>query len=217
VRPTSDVEPRPALQRGVRVFAGRAAFGLYRSLTRTRDKVFSLAWAGSFAGYGPRSVIQLPVRIRGERRIAVGADVFIGAGSWLQVLGEQEGKVAIVIGDGTSIAGSCVISSAISVCVGANVLMARNVYIADHSHGFERRDQPVLDQGISRVSPVEIGDGSWLGQNVFVGPGVRIGPGAVIGANSVVLADVPAHTIAVGAPARSIRSVDRQDAGASSS
>jgi acetyltransferase-like isoleucine patch superfamily enzyme len=69
-------------------------------------------------------------------------------------------------------------------------------------HAFDDRTMAVLDQGVTRVAAVEIGDGAWLGENVVVGPGVRIGPGAVIGANSVVLHDVPAHTVAVGAPAR---------------
>ena len=84
--------------------------------------------------------------------------------------------------------------------------MARNVYVADHMHAFEDGSRGVLDQGINRVAPVEIADGAWLGQNVVVGPGVRIGHGAVIGANAVVLEDVPDFTVAVGAPARVVRS-----------
>ena len=55
---------------------------------------------------------------------------------------------------------------------------------------------------------MEVGDGAWLGHGVFVGPGVRIGRGSVIGANAVVLEDVPDRAIAVGVPARTIRSID---------
>jgi acetyltransferase-like isoleucine patch superfamily enzyme len=69
-------------------------------------------------------------------------------------------------------------------------------------HAFDDSARAVLEQGVTRVGPVEIGDGAWLGQNVVVGPGVRIGRSAVIGANSVVLDDVPDHAVAVGAPAR---------------
>ena len=83
--------------------------------------------------------------------------------------------------------------------------MARGVYIADHSHAFADTARPVLEQGITGVAPVEIGDGAWLGENVVVGPGVRVGRGAVVGANSVVLADVPDFAVAVGAPARVVR------------
>jgi lipopolysaccharide O-acetyltransferase len=108
----------------------------------------------------------------------------------------------LFIGAGTSIAGSAVISAASCVGLGERVLLARNVYIADHMHAYGDISTPVLDQGISRVAPVRIGDGAWLGQNVVIGPGVSIGRGAVIGANSVVLNDVPAYAVAVGAPAR---------------
>ncbi len=126
--------------------------------------------------------------------------MFVGGGSWLQV--DPHGpEGAISIGDGTSIAGDCVLYSACSIAIGERVLMARNVYVSDHSHAFGDVDRAVLDQGIDRVRPVEIGDGAWIGQNVLIGPGVRVGRGAVVGANSVVLADVPAYAVAVGAPA----------------
>ena len=89
--------------------------------------------------------------------------------------------------------------------------MARNVYIADHTHAYDDPAQPVLAQGVTRVEPVEVGDGAWLGENVVVGPGVRIGRGAVVGANSVVLSDVPDHAVAVGAPARIVRQFAADD------
>ena len=199
-----------------RARGGSLFLTLYRLLGRSRDKAFSLLCSRGFAAYGARSVIQPPARISGEARIAIGNDVFIGSGSWLQVL-EGEGRdVAIVVGDGTSMAGGCVLSASRSVRLGRKVLMARNVYIADHMHAFERIGDPVIEQGIGRIGPVEIGDGVWLGQNVVVGPSVRIGRGAVIGANSVVLADVPDYTVAVGAPARHVRSLVSQAARASS-
>jgi acetyltransferase-like isoleucine patch superfamily enzyme len=137
--------------------------------------------------------------------MAIGSDVYVGAGSCLQTLGEGSDGPVLIIGDGTSIAGTAVLSAVTCVELGQRVLLARNVYIADHMHAFDNPDAAVLDQGVTRVAPVRIGDGAWLGQNVVVGPGVSIGPGAVIGANSVVLDDVPAQAVAVGAPARIVR------------
>lgn len=187
-----------------RTALGRTVLGLYRCRRRAVGKAFSLGAGGAFAAFGSRSVVELPVRLWGERRIAIGEGVFVGAGSWLQALGEEDG-VALSIGDGTSIAGGCVLSAASSVRLGRNVLLARNVYIADHSHAFGEDERPILEQGLDRIAPVEIADGAWLGQNVVVGPGVRIGRGAVVGANSVVLDDVPDRAVAVGAPARLVR------------
>jgi acetyltransferase-like isoleucine patch superfamily enzyme len=189
----------------------RGGAGVYRGVARLRDKLFSLSARGSFGHFGRRSVIQLPVRLSGEKKIWVGDDVFVGAGSWLQVVRDsdrQQGGIAIEIGSGTSIAGSCVLSAVSRISLGRSVLLARNVYIADHMHAYEDPGVPVLDQGLTRVSPVEIGDGAWLGQNVVITPGVRVGRGAVVGANSVVRDDVPDFAVAVGAPARVVRQLD---------
>lgn len=185
--------------------------GTYRAAARLRDKLFSLAARRSFGHFGRRSVIQLPVRLSGEARISVGDDVFVGAGSWLQVVGDSgrdEKSIAIEIGSGTSIAGSCVLSAATRIRLGRSVLLARNVYIADHMHAYEDVGVPVLDQGFTRIAPIEIDDGAWLGQNVVITPGVRIGRGAVVGANSVVGMNVPDFAVAVGAPARVVRQLD---------
>jgi lipopolysaccharide O-acetyltransferase len=127
----------------------------------------------------------------------------------LQTLDEGAGEVALEIGDGTTIAGTCVLSAVEHVRLGKGVLFARNVYVADHAHAFEDTSRAVLDQGVTDVRPVEICDGAWLGQNVVVCPGVRIGRGAVVGANSVVRDDVPDHAVAVGAPARVVREFGR--------
>lgn len=157
------------------------------------------------------SVLEPPLRVTGEDRIAIEDDVFVGSDSWLQVIpanvGGMPGGVAIRVGRGTKIVGHCVISAVSSVVLGECVLVARNAYIADHSHAFDDPSRAVLEQGVAEIASVEIADGAWLGENVVVGPGVRIGRGAVIGANSVVLDDVPDHCVAVGAPARVVRRV----------
>ena len=177
---------------------GTATLGVYRFAVRLRDKAFSVAISGAFDAFGRNTVIQMPARLVGERRISLGSNIFIGAGSWLQALGD--GRVEV--GDGTSIAGGCVLSAATSVRLGRKVLIARNVYVSDHIHAYGNPERAVLDQGLTRLQPVVIEDGAWLGENVVVCPGVTIGRGAVIGANAVVREDVPPHAVAVGVPAR---------------
>lgn len=149
-----------------------------------------------------------PVRLEGEGRIAIGDHVFIGSGSWLQTLPDRPNKsVAISIGKGTSVAGSCVISAVRSVTLEDNVLLARNVYISDHIHKYAEAGVPVMAQGVDKIEPVLIKRGAWLGQNVVICPGVTVGMGAVVGANSVVVHDVPDFSIAVGAPARVVKTI----------
>jgi carbonic anhydrase/acetyltransferase-like protein (isoleucine patch superfamily) len=159
----------------------------------------------AFGGLGHRSVLMPPLRVNGEDRIWIGDRVFVGPGGFLNVIDEDGRRGSISIGHGTEMTGSCTLSSVESVTLGERVLLARGVYIADHGHAFADPDRAVMDQGLTRIARVTIGDGAWLGQNVFVGPGVEIGAGAVVGANSVVLDDVPAHGVAVGAPARVVR------------
>jgi len=47
----------------------------------------------------------------------------------------------------------------------------------------------------------------WIGGGAIVLPGVTIGDGCVIGAGSVVTRDLPTDTLAVGNPARIVRSL----------
>lgn len=185
---------------------GLAFLAAYRFTSRAWAKWFSFAASGAFASFGRASVLKPPIRLQGEGRIAIGSGVFVGAGSWLRTVPDgQCDDPALIIGDRTSIAGACVLSAAGRVEIGRDVLLARNVYIADHSHRFDQIPVAVLNQGISEPADVTIGDGAWLGQNVVVCPGVRIGRGAVVGANSVVKDDVPDYAIAVGSPARVVR------------
>lgn len=185
----------------------------YRLSNRVRAKTFSVLAADAFAAFGARSVLQPPIRLSGESQIAIGNDVFVGSGSWLQVLRPGgSGVIMLSIGDGTCIAGNCVFIAASSIRLGRQVLVARGVYISDHIHTYEDTSRAVLDQGVSRVEPVTIDDGAWLGENVVICPGVRIGRGAVVGANAVVLEDVPDHALAVGVPAKVVRRFAEQPA-----
>ncbi len=59
-----------------------------------------------------------------------------------------------------------------------------------------------------RLNPprdIEIGDHVWLAQGVRVMKGARIGQHSIVGSRAMVLGDIPAHSLAVGAPARVVR------------
>ena len=183
---------------------GRAFIAGYQGASRIQRKGFSVLASGAFAEFGSHSVIAPPVRIEGANRIAVGSGVFVDSRCWLHVEGDGEG-VAIEIGDDTSIGSHTMFSAVTSIRIGKRVGVGRNVHLSDHSHSFDQLGVGVRDQELTRIQPVEIGDGALVGQNAVVLPGARIGRGAVIAANSVVNIDVPDGGLAVGAPARVIR------------
>ena len=54
--------------------------------------------------------------------------------------------------------------------------------------------------------PVTLGKSVWLPWRVFIMPGTTIGDGSVIGANSLVQGTIPPMSLAVGSPAKVIRS-----------
>lgn len=181
---------------------------IYRNIKRANSKLFSLMIGGGFYEWGSNSVAVPPLRISGERWISIQPGVYIGPGCWLNA--EPDNGVAagpiIVIGKGSSFAGNCVISAVSSVKIGSEVLFARNVYVADHSHAHLDIARSIMRQGITGVGQIIIDDGAWLGQNVVVTPGVHIGRGAVVAANAVVRSDVPDYSLAVGVPARVVKS-----------
>jgi acetyltransferase-like isoleucine patch superfamily enzyme len=64
----------------------------------------------------------------------------------------------------------------------------------------------VLDGYPATYAPVTIGKSVWLPWRVFVMPGATIGDGSVIGGDSMVQGTIPPRSLAVGSPAKVIRS-----------
>src|SRR6266700_5706173 len=87
----------------------------------------------------------------------------------------------VVIGDDTGIGGHCLI----------------------FTHGAWAN---ALDGYQVTYEPVTLGASVWLPWRVFVMPGSTIGDGTVIGANSLVSGKIPPQSLAVGSPAKVVRS-----------
>ncbi|MFJ3190754.1 sugar O-acetyltransferase [Streptomyces halstedii] len=91
-----------------------------------------------------------------------------------------------------------------AITVGDDCLIGPNVQLLTPTHPLE--PQPRRDK-LEAALPITLGDNVWLGGGVIVCPGVTIGDNSVIGAGSVVTRDVPANVVAVGNPARPIRTL----------
>lgn len=143
-------------------------------------------WQGVYRAYRRRYAIDPSFRFNGtgihlygEGRIELGENSYIGELSTLQAVAGQTLRI-----------GRCCM-------VSHNVRMYTSTNDADFD---PRRGPPPRIDGA-----IDVGDGVWIGANVFVSPGVRIGDNAVVGANSVVTSDIPPGEIWGGVPARAIR------------
>ncbi|WP_370591676.1 acyltransferase [Quadrisphaera oryzae] len=92
------------------------------------------------------------------------------------------------------------------VVIGTDTMISPGVLIHTRNHAMTDVRQPMKYQGYGSVRPVTIGNDVWVGARAILLPGVSIGSGAVIGAGAVVSKDVPNYAVAVGNPARVVRS-----------
>lgn len=118
----------------------------------------------------------------------------------------ETGKGGVVqVGEDTHIQPRCQFSGFLSeIRIGCRVDIAPNCAFYPYDHQVSA-DRPIRHQPLTSKGPIVIGDDVWLGTGVIVLAGVTIGEGAVVGAGSVVTKSIPAGAIAVGSPAKVIK------------
>ncbi len=92
-----------------------------------------------------------------------------------------------------------------AITVGDDVQIGPNVQLLTPTHPVEAEPRRQKEEA---AQPITIGDNVWLGGGVIVLPGVSIGADTVVGAGAVVTRDLPAGVVAVGNPARVVRTLD---------
>lgn len=111
----------------------------------------------------------------------------------------------ITVGAGTFVNFGAVFLDPAPITIGANVQIGPNVQLLTPSHEMDTERRRA---GWERADPIAIGDNAWLGGGVIVCPGVTVGENTVVGAGAVVTKDLPANVLAVGNPARVVRSLE---------
>jgi acetyltransferase-like isoleucine patch superfamily enzyme len=139
-----------------------------------------------------------------EGRLEIGANTLFEPGVWITA----PGAARIRIGSGTFLNLGVMVASMNLVEIGDHCMFANGCFVTDASHRFDDPDLPVPWQGFTTKGPTRIGDNVWCGANVVITTGVTIGERCVIGANSVVTEDIPPCSIAAGAPARILRTIE---------
>ena len=92
------------------------------------------------------------------------------------------------------------------ITLGNNVHITDGVKFITHDGGTLLYRHLVPDLEITK--PIVVGDNVYIGNNVIILPGVKIGNNVVIGAGAIVSRDIPDNSVAVGVPARVIKTAD---------
>jgi acetyltransferase-like isoleucine patch superfamily enzyme len=129
----------------------------------------------------------------------------------------HEPTASIAIGSRSELNAGCVIDCVERVEIGDDVLVAAEVYIADHDshsadwrvrrHDHLARREGRRDWSVVPRAPVRIESKAWIGRRAMIFKGVTVGEGAIVAAGSVVTQPVEPWTLAAGVPARAIRKV----------
>lgn len=143
--------------------------------------------------------VELQAR-RGHGRLLLGPWCWIGNDNKLRA---HEGQ--LTLGAKVVMGRDNVVNAYLDIEIGDASILADWIYVCDFDHRVDRLDVPIKDQGIAK-SPVRIGGDVWIGEKASVLRGVDIGYGSVIGSHCLVNCDIAPFSIAVGVPARVVRS-----------
>jgi len=194
--------PGPPLAARARLWTQRWRWYQRNDLPWNRARIhWELMRRGAFARWPLHGNVLEALR---EGRLEVGENVLLEPGVWLTA----PGQARIRIGRGSFLNLGVMVAAMASVEIGEHCMLANGCFVSDADHRYDDAVLPVPWQGFRSKGPTKLGDNVWCGANVVITSGVTIGERCVIGANSVVVASLPPFSVAAGAPARVLRTID---------
>lgn len=179
------------------------------------SNAISLVYTKMF--YKGARLIRRPIFVRGKNYFQYGEGFTTGYNCRLEMFDTRIiSSKKLIIGENCKIGDYVHIAAGERVTIGDNVLMGSKIFISDLNHGdysdTSTDSSPELppDDRHLHTRPVSIGNNVWIGENVCILLGVTIGEGSIIGANSVVNKNIPKNSIAVGSPARVVKTYDKK-------
>jgi maltose O-acetyltransferase len=157
--------------------AHRLAYRYEASYVEDRDAAHAIL-VELLGGVAPDAHVKPPIYVDYGRYITIGAGTFI-----------NYGLVALDVA---------------AITIGRDVQIGPNVQLLTPTHPI---DPAARRAKFEAAQPIVIEDNVWIGGGAIVLPGVTIGRNSVIGAGAVVSRSIPENTVAVGNPARVIRTL----------
>ncbi len=90
------------------------------------------------------------------------------------------------------------------VTIGKDTLIGTHSRILSSNHSIPERNSGIRSKP-DILLPTTIGEDVWLGAGTTILGGVTLGDGCVVGAGAVVTKDLPPYSVAVGVPAKVVR------------
>jgi maltose O-acetyltransferase len=113
----------------------------------------------------------------------------------------------ITIGDNSAILSFTVLFGSGGIVIGRDVLISSNCSIFSITHRVDALERGLLYRETRSMAPVVVGNNVWIGTGASILPGVSIGENTIVGAGSVVTHSLPSGVLALGVPARIVRTL----------
>ncbi|MDD5566238.1 MAG: acyltransferase [Candidatus Omnitrophica bacterium] len=110
----------------------------------------------------------------------------------------------IILGSRCSVNDYAILYGYGGLTIGNNVHIASHAVVVASQHDYAKLETPDFSKDMLGKG-IKIEDNVWIGAHAVILDGVTIGTGAVIGAGAVVVKDIPPFSVAVGVPARVIK------------
>ena len=192
------------------------AKGIIKVVERTKqvyEKINLYRLSGEFKRIGSHAVIENPCSIMNPQCIAIGDHFIAREGLKMRAYTSYEDArytPEITIGNHVHFAADVTINCLDRIRIGNYSGIGVNSKLMDHAHGlpgYEDIEIPVMKRVLSSKGGITIGNNVMVGAGVVILAGVEIGDNSIVGSNSVVTRSIPPNSIAVGAPARVVKTI----------
>jgi putative colanic acid biosynthesis acetyltransferase WcaF len=166
--------------------------GFQRGAPAWKEAAWWLVRSLLFAPWFP-----IPSALKGAALRAFGAK--IGTGVVIRSRVNITFPWRLEVGDHVWIGDEVLILSLAPVRIGSNCCLSQRAFLCTGSHDHRKESFDLITR------PIVLGEGCWVGANVFIGPGVTLAPSTTCAAGAVVVKDAGPDEVIGGNPAKHLR------------
>ncbi|MDD3520894.1 MAG: DapH/DapD/GlmU-related protein [Actinomycetota bacterium] len=135
-----------------------------------------------------------------NKGIIIEDGVFLGRNT---ILSCKDGD--IILRENVNLGFNCDIFSGRKIEIGKDTMIAAYVYFVAGNYVYDSADKPATEMD-TVCKGIYVGENCWFGAKALIFDGVNIGRNSIIGGAAVVNEDIPEYSIAVGMPAKVVKS-----------